>query len=76
MKLFIIEFFFVLLLHRNVFLNTLFSNTLNLCSSLNARHQVSQPQKRTVTHHITHTHTHAQKYVILTACFSTATMVL
>jgi hypothetical protein len=50
MKLLVIEFFSVLLLHRNVFLNTLYSNTLNLCSSLSARYQVSQPQKRTGKH--------------------------
>ncbi|KAJ4439388.1 hypothetical protein ANN_07510, partial [Periplaneta americana] len=32
----------------NIFLSTLFSNTLNLCSSLRVRVQVSQPYRRTV----------------------------
>jgi hypothetical protein len=31
----------------NILLNTLFSNTLNLCSSLNIRDQVSQPYRTT-----------------------------
>jgi hypothetical protein len=35
------------LLGPNIFLSTLFSNTLNLCSSLNARDQVSHPYKTT-----------------------------
>jgi hypothetical protein len=32
-------------LRPNILLNTLFSNTLNLCSSLNVRDQVSHPYK-------------------------------
>ena len=35
------------LLSPNILLNTLFSNTLNLCSSLNISNQVSQPYKTT-----------------------------
>jgi hypothetical protein len=31
----------------NILLNTLFSNTLSLCSSLNARNQVSHPYRTT-----------------------------
>jgi len=31
----------------NIFLSTLFSNTLSVCSSLNVRHQISQPHKTT-----------------------------
>jgi hypothetical protein len=32
---------------RNIFLSTLFSNTLSLCSSLNVRDQVSHPYRTT-----------------------------
>ena len=35
------------LLGPNILLNTLFSNTLSLCSSLNVRDQVSHPQQTT-----------------------------
>ena len=35
------------LLHLNILLNTLFSDTLNLCSSLNVSDQVSHPYKTT-----------------------------
>ena len=35
------------LLAQNIFLSSLFSNTLNLCSSLNVRDQVSQPYNTT-----------------------------
>ena len=35
------------LLARNIFVSTLFSNTLNLCSSLKVRDQVSQPYNTT-----------------------------
>jgi hypothetical protein len=35
------------LLGPNILLNTLFSNTLSLCSSLNVRDRVSQPYKTT-----------------------------
>jgi hypothetical protein len=35
------------LLHPNIFLSTLFSNTLSLCSSLSVRDQVSHPYKTT-----------------------------
>ena len=35
------------LLDPNILLNTLFSNTLSLCSSLNVSHQVSHPYKTT-----------------------------
>jgi polysaccharide pyruvyl transferase WcaK-like protein len=35
------------LLDQNILLNTLFSNTLSLCSSLNVRDQVSHPYKST-----------------------------
>ena len=35
------------LLASNIFLSTLFSNTLNLCSSLKVRDQVSQPYNAT-----------------------------
>ena len=36
-----------LLLHRLIFLSSLFSNTLSLCSSLNKGDQVSHPHKIT-----------------------------
>jgi hypothetical protein len=35
------------LLGPNIFLSTLFSDTLSLCSSLNAKDQISHPYKRT-----------------------------
>jgi hypothetical protein len=35
------------LLGPNILLSTLFSNTLNLCSSLNVRDQISHPYKTT-----------------------------
>jgi hypothetical protein len=35
------------LLDPNIILSTLFTNTLNLCSSLNVRDQVSHPYKTT-----------------------------
>jgi hypothetical protein len=52
MKLFIMQFFFYppvtsFLLGPNILLNTLFSNTLSLCSTLNVREQVSHPYKTT-----------------------------
>jgi hypothetical protein len=39
------------LLGPNILLSTLFSNTLNLCSFLNARDQVSHPHKTLNIHH-------------------------
>jgi hypothetical protein len=40
------------LLHRNVFLSTVFSNTLSLCPSFNVRDQVSHPLTKTVSSNI------------------------
>jgi hypothetical protein len=39
------------LLGSNILLSTLFSNTLNLCSSLNVKDQVSHPYKTTLHHY-------------------------
>jgi hypothetical protein len=50
MKLFIVQFsstsVTTSLLGRNMHLSTLFSNTLNVCSSLNVRDQVTHPYNR------------------------------
>ena len=48
------------LLSPNIFLRTLFSETLGLCSSLSVRHQVPPPH--------THTHTHIYNRRSYTPC--------
>jgi hypothetical protein len=39
--------YYFILLGPNIVLSTLFSNTVSLCSSLNARYQVSHPYRAT-----------------------------
>jgi hypothetical protein len=47
MKLFVMQFSPISFFGPNILLNTLFSNTLSLCSSLNVRDHVSLPYRTT-----------------------------